>query len=93
MRKLLITAATAAFAFAPISMVLAPVASADQCDDAFARVGGASQPQFGYAQCEIDLHKLQSSDPGAFGPGGSGNPLCREAAATGAHDPYGNCPP
>ena len=87
MNKLLIGAAAAAIAFAPISMVLAPVASADQCDNAFG-VAGASQPQFGYAQCEIDLHKMATPPVGT-----PSDNLCRAARATGAIPPPGSdCP-
>jgi hypothetical protein len=80
-------AIAAAAAFAPIAA--SPVASADQCDDAFAGIGGPSLPQFGYGQCEIDLHKMQTPPVGT-----PSDNLCRAARATGATPPPGsNCPP
>jgi hypothetical protein len=89
MRKLLIAGAATAIAFAPISMVLAPVASADQCDDAFASLGGPADPGGAYQQCEKDLHRMQAPPVGT-----PSDNLCRAARATGATPPPGSdCPP
>jgi hypothetical protein len=63
MRKLLITAAAAAIAFAPFTVFAASPASADKCDDEFAGVaGGKTYNMPVYELCERNLGQQQPND-------------------------------